>query len=300
MRRMISVIVLFGVVTAAPLTGFAIPVNDETAFTVFKEQWILREQIKYAHKSGDSSASDQRVNSLRMPTSISYGLTDRWSVQTYYPIVYTELTRNVNGEKVRQHAAGPGDLKIYSRYLFWKDNTLGQVKRAGVIGGMEFPTGATGQEDHGKIPREYQPGKGAWNPSAGVNFTWETFRHELDGKMMYTWNTEGHGYEFGDALTHDLNYQMRVWPWKLPEGKGLPTYLLAGVEANGIWERENQSDGRRISDTGGYTLFLSPSLQVIARRLIWDASIQLPVIQTLNGEQPKTRFILNGGVRFQF
>lgn len=300
MRKIIPGLIFSGLVALGPLPGFAIPVNDETAFTVFKDQWILREQVKYTRRSGDPSAADTTINSLLIPTSASYGLTDRWSIQAYYPIVYNDIGRNVDGVKIHQHAAGPGDLKLYGRYLFWKDNTRGQVKRAGLISGMEFPTGATGQNDHGKILRDYQPGKGSWNPSAGANVTWETFRHELDGKIMYTWNTEGHGYEFGDELTHDLNYQMRIWPWKLPEGGGLPSYLLAGVEANGIWERKHRSSGRRIHDTGGYTLFLSPSLQVIGRRFIWEASIQLPVIQELNGEQPKTRFVLNGGIRFQF
>ncbi|MFH0984095.1 MAG: hypothetical protein V1882_01015 [Candidatus Omnitrophota bacterium] len=300
MKKIIFFLMSFFILIARSYPGFAIPVNDETAFTVFKDQWILREQVQYAYESGGGSGEGEKVISLRMPTSVSYGLTDRWSAQGYYPVVYHELSRSLNGEKLRQHAAGPGDLKIYTRYLFWKDNTLGQVRRAGVIGGMEFPTGATGQEDRGKIPRDYQPGKGTWNPSAGANFTWETFRHEIDSKVMYVWDTERRGYEFGDTLTHDLNYQMRVWPWKLPEGQGLPTYLLAGVEANGIWERKDQSHGNRMDATGGYTLFLSPSLQVIGTRFIWDASIQLPVIQSLNGEQPKTRFVLNGGIRYQF
>lgn len=300
MKKIVAALIFSGLMTVKALSVFAIPVNDETTFTIFKEQWIFREQIKYAYKSGDGSPEAKKVSSFRIPTAVSYGVTDRWSVQAYYPVVYNQLSRSVDGQRVRQHAAGLGDLKIYSRYLFWKDNKLGQVKRAGVIGSMEFPTGAIGQESHGKIPRDYQPGKGTWNPSAGANFTWETFRHELDGKVMYIWNTEGHSYEFGDAFTHDLNYQMRIWPWKLPQRQGLPTYLLAGVEVNGIWERKNQSHGRGMGNTGGYTLFLSPSLQVIGRRFIWESSIQLPVIQELNGEQAKTRFILNGGIRFQF
>ena len=118
--------------------------------------------------------------------------------------------------------------------------------------------------------------------------------------LSHTFNTRGHGYAFGDEFKHTLSYQFRVWPLQFDETKDLPSYVFLGIEANGTWQQKDNQRGVRLGSTGGYTLFLSPTLQWIGKRLIAETSIQLPVIQELNGQQPKTRFVLTTGFRVQF
>jgi len=55
-----------------------------------------------------------------------------------------------------------------------------------------------------------------------------------------------------------------------------------------------------IGDSGGTTLFLAPGLQYVTQRWVAEISLQLPVIQELNGRQIKTDYHLNVGFRIQF
>jgi hypothetical protein len=103
----------------------------------------------------------------------------------------------------------------------------------------------------------------------------------------------------GDDLIYDLSYQFRVYPWTLPE-VGAPNFLYLVAEANGIFSQRSKLKGERIDDSGGHILFLSPGLQFATRRFILEASIQLPIIQDLNGNQVETDFVLSAGFRVNF
>ncbi len=55
-----------------------------------------------------------------------------------------------------------------------------------------------------------------------------------------------------------------------------------------------------LDDTGGTVVFLSPGIQWVTQRVIYEASLQVPVIQNLNGSQVETDFVATAGVRIQF
>jgi len=56
-------------------------------------------------------------------------------------------------------------------------------------------------------------------------------------------------------------------------------------------------NGKTIDNSGGSLLFLSPGIQFATKRYILEASIQLPVIQDLNGNQVETDFVFTAGFR---
>ena len=58
--------------------------------------------------------------------------------------------------------------------------------------------------------------------------------------------------------------------------------------------------GDRVSDSGGNMLFLSPGVQLAAKRLILEASIQLPVAQDWNGPQLETDWVAVLSLRVPF
>jgi len=280
---------------------FAIPINSDAALTAHKGEVIIREQIRYTRKSDDPSASNRTVDIIAIPTVLVYGITEEINVIGTYPIVYKNLNLDTSTGRASREAAGFGDLKLLGKYLFLRKDWPGKTLRANVIGGLEFPTGNTDKEDGmGKLPRDLQVGKGSWNPITGTVFTWQTLRQQIDVSFTYTFNTEGHGFEFGDVFNHDLSYQFRIWPWNFPKGRGIPAYVNLVAEANGVWEQQAESRGSTVDASGGYTLFLSPGIQLVTKRFIAEMSIQLPTIQVLNGEQPETQFVLAGGVRIQF
>ncbi|MBI2166938.1 MAG: transporter [Candidatus Omnitrophica bacterium] len=284
-----------------PSDSFAIPINNDSALTAHKGEVIFREQIRYTRKADDPSDLDRTLDVISIPNVLVYGVTEKFNVISTYPVIYKDFDTNTSTGRASRDAEGFGDLTLLAKYLFWKRDRPLETLRADLVGGLEFPTGNTNEEDGlGKLPRDLQVGKGSWNPIVGTVFTWQTLRQQIDLALTYQFNIEGHGFEFGDLFRHDLSYQFRVWPWELPEKRGVPAYLNLVGEANGVWEQKAQSNRSRIDASGGYTLFLSPGIQLVTKRLIAEISVQLPAIQFLNGEQPETEFILIGGVRLQF
>ena len=69
------------------------------------------------------------------------------------------------------------------------------------------------------------------------------------------------------------------------------------TEANGFLANKNSVNGSTVGNSGGNIIFLSPGLQYAARRYIIESSIQLPVIQDLNGNQIEADFVWTIGFR---
>ncbi len=126
--------------------------------------------------------------------------------------------------------------------------------------------------------------------------TWDFGRHEVDADVIYRINTEAENFERGDDLVYDLAYEFRVHPWTLPD-VGVPNFLYLVAEANGIFSQKGKLHGKTIDDSGGNILFLSPGIQFATKRFILEASVQLPVIQDLRGNQVETDFVVTGGFR---
>lgn len=298
MKKLIS---LAGLLFFTPTLAFAIPVNNDIALTVFDEQLLIREQFIYSKTGSDPSPVDEKSYRFMSSTVLAYGITQDLSVQVTMPFMHHEIRHTIAGRRVKRDTTGFGDLKTVAKYEFYEKDGLGKTKNAALLAGLEMPTGDFNDRDRfGVLPRDLQVGKGTWNPLVGAHYNWETFRHEIDLSVSYMINTEAHGYEFGDVFHHNFNYQFRIWPWSLEGVKGLPGYWFLGAEFNGRWHQKDSDGGRTVDASGGYTLYGSPTLQFISRRFIWESSVELPVIQITNGEQPETDIIMRTGFRIQF
>ena len=63
---------------------------------------------------------------------------------------------------------------------------------------------------------------------------------------------------------------------------------MAYVELNGTAAARDEITGTPDPDSGGHLLFLSPDLQWISTPwLLFEASVQFPILQNLNGTQLK-------------
>jgi hypothetical protein len=61
---------------------------------------------------------------------------------------------------------------------------------------------------------------------------------------------------------------------------------VAYLEFNGIVEAPATGDGTSLENSGGHTLLISPGLQFIPTpNVLFEATIQVPVVRELRGEQ---------------
>ena len=75
--------------------------------------------------------------------------------------------------------------------------------------------------------------------------------------------------------------------------------LPAIYDTKDAWEFDcvAELNGRYVAD-GSHEVFLSPGFQFITEHWIFEASVQLPVIQDFDGPETDYRFVI--GFRFQW
>lgn len=287
-------------VLIVPASAFAVAINSDVGLTPFKGQWIYRSQLRYTKKADDPTPQDRKLEVFAMPQTLVYGLTEKTSVILTIPFLSKELDSTIDGIRTSRGDAGVGDLLLLGKYRLYTKDYPSATSRFSVVAGTDLPTGQSGDADaRGKLPRDLQLGSGSADPLLGGAYTWQSLDDEWDASLTYTFNTTANKFEFGDVLTYTVAYQRRVWPITLPE-RGLYAQWNVVLEANGQWEQQANDHSRRIDNTGGHLLFLSPGLQVATKHVVAEVSIQLPALQNLNGNQLEPDFTLVGSMRMTF
>lgn len=286
---------LISLIFTLSLTGgfaTAAPINTNTALPVHEGEFLWREQASFL-KAKDSTR-DKEV--ITVSSVFVYGVTEKLAFIGTVPYVDKSLKEN----GVERGDSGLGDSTLLARYEIYHLDRPAETFRAQALAGLKFPTGEDDESDEqGRLPQTLQLGSGSYDPVVGGVFTWQTQQWQVDLDSVYKINTEANDFQFGDVLSHNASLQYRIWPQELPE-QGNPSFTYGVLELNGVWARRNEMNDSDIADSGGYTLFISPGLQYVTMRWITEVSIQLPVIQDLNGDQVKTDYILSAGFRAQF
>ncbi|MBI4657769.1 MAG: transporter [Verrucomicrobia bacterium] len=276
----------------AATTLSAAPINTDTALPVHKGGWLWREQVRFL--KAEDSTRDLEV--IAVPSVLVYGVTEKLALIGIAP--YLNKSFKAGGGERADH--GLGDVTLLGRHQIFQFDRPGETFRAQLLGGLKFPTGEGSARDAlGLLPQPLQLGSGSYDLIAAGVFTWQRLRWQADFDLAYKINTEANDFRFGNTLAHDAALQYRLWPWQLPE-RGVPHFVYGVLELNGVWAERSELSGTKIGASGGYSLFLSPGLQYISKRWVAEVSVQLPVVQDLNGGQLKTDFIVAGGFRIQF
>lgn len=270
---------------------FAAPINSNVALPVRKGGLIFRSQMRWLKASDDPTNQNRERDVIAIPNVLLYGATRDLALFAILPYFIRTLKfpDAETGSRVNQTDHGIGDLNLIARYTVYANDYRSGTFRVAPLFGVKLPTGDNDLRPITTDSFDFQFGLVS-------TVTWDFGRHEIDSDAVYRLNTESDNFDKGDSLTYDLSYQLRVFPWTLPE-RGLPNFVYLVAEANGFFSKKNEFNNNTIGASGGNTIFLSPGLQYSARRYIIESSIQLPVIQDLNGNQVETDFIWTIGFR---
>lgn len=270
-----------------PLFVFAVPINSDVALTPFKGQTIIRNQTKYIRKTNDPTAQDRKIEIWMFPQTFVYGITEKFAASLTIPY----LNKKQKSKSATLSDSGVGDITIMSKYRIWSKDLPGEAQRFSLVGGLELPTG----DDKAQL----KLGSGSIDPVLGILFTIQSLSQEFDIVLTYQFNTEAKNFEFGDILKYNLAYQKRIWPKILPERSVYSQFNLV-LELNGEYAQKDKSLGSVIKDSGGNILFISPGIQWAAKRWVLETSVQLPIIQDLNGSQLETDYTVVTSLRLTF
>ena len=201
---------------------------------------------------------------------LTYGLTGDWSAGVDLPWV--------RKENAGQATSGAGDLTLFTKYRFWRRDSLGLQESAALALKL-----VTDMADANSVP---PLGKGATDAIVGLAYGYESRRQYRWASVRYRVNGEGAGgLERGDRLLIDFvgGIRLRLTSYLEPD----TVWLL---ELNGEYAWRSRLGGVDLADSGGNQWFLSPGIFWTLRNFAVKAGVQVPVYSALNGDQARADY----------
>lgn len=254
--------------------NFALPLSQQLApLLSLGQNTIGKNNLQLSVFADNFSGTNQHFTDL-IP-NILYGITDEASVFVIAPYAASYKSEDL-------HSSGFEDSTLQFEYAFYSKSTKQYVQTATVLGGMTFPTGSV----HADIPT------GIGSPSfilgGTFNRTYTDWYGFISGGEIIT--TSHDNTKFGDTSQYQAGLGRNIFT--------IDSKLIVAclVEADGIYNQKNRIDGEIDPNSGGNTIYVTPSLWVSTKKLIFQLGIGYPVVQHLNGEQIKTNYLLAGSI----
>lgn len=264
--------------TPTSLRAQGLPFHTETALTTGFEQRGLRLLSTYRPRDSTSAVVTPLV-------VLPWAPHRRVTTSVVVPLVYKRLTTSRPGAATPYSEAGLGDVAVAAKWAFFVRDRFGGTTRLALVAGASLPTGRTGARFDGgpEAPRPLQLGTGAASASATLVGTALRGQWGISADAGHRRHATADGFRFGASTRYDLALGLRLPAYV--ETIHTQTWQLY-VEWNGTIVARSRSAGVAIGDSGGHVAFLSPGVQWVVRpRLLLEASVQIPVVQDLNGTQ---------------
>jgi hypothetical protein len=264
--------------------------GDPTITSMGTEQSFagrLRLSLGFSHRgehSGEAFVDEERLDEDRLDLNVAYSPTAWLQLAATLPLLQREVTEvDLSSDTLR----GTGDLELRARLTLWRDRHFAPRHLVGLTVGAALPTAEVQRDEMGDpMDLDHQLGGVAVTPRLGVFYA--HFRHPWS---VYASASAAHvilvrGEERpGDSLiaTSALQYQPgETWGVR--------------VAIDGKLEDHATHGGMHgMPDTGGFALFVSPGLIYSpVTDLVFEASIQLPVVNGLYGDHVESPAVLLG------
>lgn len=203
---------------------------------------------------------------------LAYGITSDWAAGIELP--YARIEEDGASE------SGGGDIGLFTKYRFWRNDMPGAQESAALFGELVLPTG-----DDESQPRL---GAGVTDAIVGLAYGYEGLEWYRWAAIRYRFNGDNDaGLDRGDRVLADL-----VVGWR-PELRGYyePDTVWM-LELNGEYTERAELRGRTLTDTGGVEWFLSPGIFWTYRNFAVKAGVQIPVSTNRFGNQEASDYRL--------
>ena len=283
------------------------PINTDTAFVNGLEGAAFRSFVFSVRRSGltrdgqdIADPLDREVSIYGVPIAVPYEIVkNRLVTAAVFPILSKEMRLTRDGSRRTLSTSGLGDAFINTKLLLMQRDKPGSTTRFAATGRIKLPTGKDDEtDDQGDLlPPPLQLGSGSVDYTAGGVLTHVRKRVGFNAAASYHFRTEANGFAFGDSVTYNLALGYRLAPrvYKVYPARN---HLNAYIELNGQSSQKNRVRGVAAPDSGGTLIYLSPGIQIIPGNFIIEASLRLPVVQSLNGAQLKFRPGFTVGMRW--
>ncbi len=257
--------------------NFALPISQQpTPLVSFGQKNVDAGQMQ-AYLFADYFQGRKKTTQEIAP-SIIYGITSNLSVFINAPFA-TRLKDSP------AHSKGIEDVLVEFEYAYFNKTTKTAVDQATIVAHMTFPTGS----------KNKNPPTGFGAPSY---FIGGTFNHMTTSWFAFTshggvFTQARHGTKFGNQFLYQCGYG-----YNIPSPKEWLYAVMA--EVDGTYSVKDKIQGIRDPNSGGNTIFLTPSFWASSQRIILQLGVGVPIVQHLFGNQRKNHYslVLNIGYTF--
>lgn len=238
------------------------PIFGQGPHVLFKDGFEVATEF-HSSKKGDELENEYGLE-------VKYGITGDWAIGVDLPYAV-----KAGGGK---SSSGLGDSAIFTKYRFWRRDTLGlqestaiSLKVIGQSGNENAsPSLGTGTTDS-VIGLSYGYEGRTW-------YRWASVRHRQNG-------TTNAGLKRGSKTLVDFVVGIRPTLTKYTEPDMV--YLL---ELNGELGDRAKLNGNTLANTGGDEWFISPGFMWTMKNFAVRGGVQLPISSDLNGTQDKSDY----------
>ncbi len=210
--------------------------------------------------------------------SVLFGITKELSIFFNFPV--TPIMKDG-----RHTSSGFEDCFVQLEYAFYNKSTSAYVDQATVVANITVPTGSLK-----KIP---PTGFGAPSFFLGATYyrTWvDWFVFVAPGAIL---TTSDHKSKFGDQFLYQFGL-----------GKNIPSpkeWIYAWmIELDGQYSQKNRIDARVDPNSGGNLLWVTPSLWISSKKMLFQFGVSFPINQNLFGRQHTIDYALNLNFAWSF
>ncbi len=232
---------------------------------------LFKDGIEVAAEMESEQAGDDKEQALAL--ELTYGITGDWAVGIDLPYEFKQ--------EENESSRGNGDVAIFTKYRFWRRDSLGLQESAAVF--IKVLTD-TAVED--KTPAI---NKGTTDTIVGMAYGYEGRKWYRWASARYRFNgasdVSGVRVDRGDMIRIDFVGGIRPTPTGYLEPDTV--WLL---ELNGEYGQRAEVNGVALADTGGTAWFLSPGIFWTKRNFAIKAGVQIPIYHNLAGNQENSDY----------
>lgn len=206
----------------------------------------------------------KKVQTDIYPT-VLFGISDTLSILFTFP--YAPYNREGHSQ-----SSGLKDCYVQLEYAFYNKSTYFYSDQATLVGNLSAPTGSIKKNPH--------TGLGSAGFFFGATYSRATvdwFVFTAPGALL---TFSDHGTKFGNILFYQFGF-----------GKNIatsPGWIYAWIfEVDGQYARKDRIRGKQDKNSGGNSIFATPSLWISSEEMIIQFGVSFPLNQNLFGKQRK-------------
>ncbi|PCI63260.1 MAG: hypothetical protein COB35_01310 [Gammaproteobacteria bacterium] len=238
------------------------PIFSPGPHVLFKEGIEVHGNVFQA-KSGDEKATE-------FATEFKYGLSGDWVAGVELP--YQKRTIS------DQQFSAVGDISIFTKYRFWRNDTLGRQETAAILAKVKLDTSNNELNSNAVdsiIGLTYGVESIKW-------YRWASIRQRFNGNIN---KAQLGNFQRGDITLIDfvIGYRPKLNGYREPD----MVYML---ELNSEFSQRNKLNGTSLVNSGGKQAFVSPGFMWTLRNMAIKGGVQIPVYSNLNGHQQNSDY----------